>query len=129
MAAYFLVAVATTTTATAAATASVLGLVHLDIPSGKVIAVEGANRILCGAALRHLHKCEAARASGFAVRDHGYGIYGAVSTEEFSEVVLSAIEGKVANVKFTSQWVVLFAPGRFLTRSHDRARSSRDIRA
>jgi hypothetical protein len=36
-----------------------------------------------------------------------------VSTEEFSEVILSAVKGKVADVKFTTQWVVLFAPSRF----------------
>jgi hypothetical protein len=52
-----------------------------------------------------------------------------VSTEEILEIRLGAIEGKVADVKFTTQWIVLFAPRRDPTESCDRARSARDIRA
>ncbi len=123
---YFLVAIPATATA---ATAAVLGLVNLDVAAAELAAVEGANGVLSGAALRHFHESEATRAAALAIRDHGHGLDRTVPTEEILEICLGAIEGKVADVKFIAQWIVLFAPSRYRTTGNDRTRFARDIRA
>ncbi len=102
---------ATAAAATTAAAVAVLGFVDLDVAAAEVGAVEGADGVLGGTLLRHLHDSEAARAAGLAVRDHGYGLDRAMPTEEILEIRLGAIEGKVADVKFLAQWIGPVRPG------------------
>ena len=95
-------AAAATAATTAAATAAILGLLHGDLTSLDVAAVDLLDR-LAGLVLgRHLDEAEAARTAGFTVRDDLGVRYGADAAEQVAQVQLGDRVGQIANVESRS---------------------------
>jgi hypothetical protein len=104
---------ASTATATAAAPTAaapaVLGLVHAKAASAQVRPVEGADRGLGRARIRHLDEGESPGASGLAIRDHVDGLHSAVLFEKRAELVLGGRERDISDVQLLAQLTFLAA--------------------